>query len=396
MPDRIKIQTALLSFFALSGLWYGCNENNTKANRSNTTDSLEVMIDSAVRPVIQEFNIAGMAIGITVNGQRQFYNYGVASKTGGQKVTDQTLFEIGSVSKTFNATLAAYAQLGGYLSLGDRVTKYLPSFRGSAFDSVQLLDLGTHTAGGLPLQLPDAVRDSVQLMKYYKQWRPDYPHGAYRVYSNPSIGLLGIITAKSMHRPYVGLIETSLFPGLGMDNSYINVPPDKMNEYAQGYNNADSPVRVNPGVLAAEAYGVKSCTRDLLQFAEANMRIGKLTESWQMAVTNAHTGYFKVGVLTQDLIWEQYPYPADSSAMLLGNSSEMSQKPNQATRIRPDLPPQENVIINKTGSTNGFGAYILFIPSKKTGIVILANKGYPNSARVRLALRILAELEKHS
>ena len=383
-----------LLFLIVLVLIYSCAGNNSGHGTANTEDSIALAADSAAKPIMQEYNIPGMAIGVTVNGKRSFYNYGITSKNTQQAVTNETLFEIGSISKTFTATLAAYAQEEGYLSLTDSVGKDLPSLRGSSLANVQLLNLGTHTAGGFPLQLPDDIKDTVQLMQYYQQWHPDYAAGTYRVYSNPGIGLLGVITARRMQQPFATLIEKKLFPELGMEHSYINVPADKMPLYAQGYNSADSAVRLNPAVLATEVYAIKSCTKDLIQFTEANMGIARLNAPLQQALMNTHTGYFRAGVLTQDLIWEQYPYPTDLSVLLAGNSESMIFEANPAAQINPVLPPQENVLINKTGSTNGFSAYILFVPSRKTGIVVLTNKSYPIAARIRVAFQVLAQLEK--
>ena len=112
-------------------------------------DVVRKAVDEAVRPMMAKEHIAGMAVGITVAGKSWVFNYGVASTETHQPVTDATLFEVGSISKTFTATLTSWAQVDGRLSLSDKVEKFLPSLRNTPFGGVSLLNLGTHTPGGL-------------------------------------------------------------------------------------------------------------------------------------------------------------------------------------------------------------------------------------------------------
>lgn len=72
-------------------------------------------VDTAVRPLMQEFHIPGMAVGIVAGGKSYIFNYGVASTQTAKPVADDTLFEIGSITKTLTATLTSYAQVNGYL-----------------------------------------------------------------------------------------------------------------------------------------------------------------------------------------------------------------------------------------------------------------------------------------
>ncbi|MGH8438389.1 MAG: class C beta-lactamase [Pseudomonas sp.] len=350
-------------------------------------------VNAAVHPLMQRQAIPGMAIAVSVNGKRHYFNYGLASKQSAQPVNADTLFEIGSVSKTFTATLAAFAEANGMLSLSDPASKHWPELKGSAFDGITLLNLGTYSAGGLPLQFPEQVKDQASLLDYYRHWKADYAPGTHRLYSNPSLGLFGYLAAKSLDTPFAELLQKQLLPQLGLHHTFVQVPAAQMGHYAQGYDKDDQAVRVGPGPLDAEAYGLKTTSADLLRFVEANLQPQSLSAPLQQAIATTQTGYYRVGEMTQGLGWEQYRYPVSLDQLLAGNSTAMTLEPHRATWLKPAQPLQDHMLLNKTGSTNGFGAYVLFVPSKHIGIVLLANKNYPNAERVKVAHAILTALD---
>lgn len=195
-----------------------------------------------------------------------------------------------------------------------------------------------------------------------------------------------------MNRDFADLIETELFPKLGLGHSHIRVPTTEMDKYAWGYSKAGKPIRVTPGVFDAEAYGVKSSAADLIRFVEANIRPETLDTPMRRAVEGTHIGYFRIGEMVQGLGWEQYPYPIALERLLAGNSVTMAMEANPTTLLTPPQAPSEPTLFNKTGSTNGFGAYVAFVPERRIGIVMLANKNVPIPARITAAHAVLEQL----
>lgn len=348
------------------------------------------VVDATIRPLMSQHDIPGMAVSLTVDGRSYVFNYGVSSRLSQTPVSDSTIFEIGSISKMFTTTLAAYAHATGKLSLDDHPGRFLPRLKGRPIDRATLLDLGTYTAGGLPLQFPEHVADDGAALAYFHDWKAEGPPGTTRQYSNPSIGLLGAVTAVAMKDGFARLIETRLLRQLGMSDTHIKVPPQAMADYAWGHREG-KPVRVNPGPLDAETYGIKSTASDLLRFIQENLDPSGLEPPLREAIRLTQMGRFGVAGMVQGFGWEQFPYPVSRESLLRGNAPKIIFEPNP---VQPVVPGWEasSRLFDKTGSTGGFGAYVAFVPAKRFGLVILANKNFPIPARVEAAHAILEQL----
>jgi beta-lactamase class C len=361
-----------------------------ESRASDAAVKFRAIVDETIRPLMSRYDIPGMAVALTVDGRSYVFNYGVSSMQHETPVTDATIFEIGSISKMFTTTLAAYAQATGRLSLDDHPGRYLPRLMGRPVDQATLLNLGTYTAGGLPLQFPDAIGDDETAASYLYDWKADAPPGTVRRYSNPSIGLLGAVTAVALKDRFATLIETQLLPKFGMSHTYIRVPARAMPDYAWGYREG-KPVRVNAGPLDEETYGVKSTASDMIRFLQANIDPSGLETPLRRAVDATHIGYFRVGGMVQGFGWEQFPYPLSPELLLGGNSEAIIFDSNPVQAVVPAV-AEEPRLFDKTGSTGGFGAYVAFVPTKRMGVVMLANKSFPIPARVEAAYVILDRL----
>jgi beta-lactamase class C len=390
--DRSALETwlaRLASRFALCALFVAACVLTTPLHAQDAT-TIRGAVDRAILPLMKEHDVPGLAVGVTAGGKQHLFYFGNASKETGAPINADTLFEIGSISKMFTATLAGFAQAQGKLSLTDHPGRYMPALRGTALDKASLINLVTYTAG-LPLHLPNAIRTFAEAEAFMQNLKIKAGPGAMRLYSNPSIGLVGHIAALAMQGNFPDLMETQLLPKLGVSGCFIRIPPSRTQDYAQGYK-GNTPRRMGQAVLDAEAYGLRCNASGLLKFVEDNIRPDTLEPALRRAVEATHVGYFKVGGMVQGFGWEQYPYPVPLKQLLAGNSNDMVFKPNAATLLDPPRAPYGPALFNKTGGTAGFSAYAAFVPAQRVGIVILVNKSIPAPARVTAALSVLEAL----
>lgn len=366
---------------------------STSIYAGNTPKDQEIkkLVDQNFKPLLEKYDVPGMAVGVIQNNKKYEMYYGLQSVQDKKAVNSSTIFELGSVSKLFTATAGAYAKNKGKISFNDTPGKYWKELKNTPFDQVNLLQLATYTSGNLALQFPDEVKTDQQVLTFFKDWKPKNPIGEYRQYSNPSIGLFGKVVALSMNKSFDQVLEKTIFPALGLKHSYVNVPKTQMQNYAFGYNQENQPIRVNPGPLDAPAYGVKSTLPDMLSFIHANLNPQKYPADIQRAINETHQGRYQVNTMYQALGWEEFSYPAPLQTLLDSNSEQIVMKPNKVTAISKEPSVK---MYHKTGSTNGFGTYVVFIPKENIGLVMLTNKRIPNEERIKAAYAVLNAIKK--
>ena len=360
---------------------------------TQTEKQLSGIVDNVVIPLMKEQAIPGMAVAVIYHGQPYYFTWGMADVAGKQPVTQQTLFELGSVSKTFTGVLGGDAIARGEITLRDPVNKYWPALSGKQWEGISLLNLATYTAGGLPLQVPDSVTDELSLQNYYETWQPQWTPGTTRLYSNASIGLFGKLAVKPSGMSFAQAMSKRVFQPLQLTHTWIHIPQGEEKHYAWGYRDGKA-VHVSPGMLDAEAYGVKSSIEDMASWVQANMTPSEVKDaSLQKGILLAQSRYLQVGDMYQGLGWEMLNWPMKAAIAVDGSDNKVALAPQSAVEINPPAPALKASWVHKTGSTGGFGSYVAFIPEKHLGIVMLANKSYPNPARVEAAYHILSALQ---
>jgi len=317
-------------------------------------DSLDLKVERAVRPYIQKGNTSGLVLAIVHKGKLRKYSYGsVSKKVQHLPDAEHTIFEIGSVTKTFNALILAQEVVAGGMKLNDPINLYLPdsipalNFQGKP---ITLQDLANHTSGfpRLPANIFNAKVDPKDPYKHYltdslysflRHYHPAVIPGTVFSYSNFGAGVLSTILERKSGSSFEELIVNQICKPLGMMHTSITLNSVAQKNFAQGYNETGEATA--PWDLASlkGSGAIRSTLSDMVKYAHAQMEMkGPL----QKAIALSHQPTFVGAAQSMGLGWR------------INKSSQ-------------------HTYLHHSGGTGGFRSFIGFDPERQTAIVILSN-----------------------
>jgi CubicO group peptidase (beta-lactamase class C family) len=261
-------------------------------NRQRT--ALDATVHQAATAYMQQPAAVGLSIGVYQGGQSSFYNYGEVAKGTGQLPTATTFYDMGSVAKTFVATLLAQAVLDHKVQLTDDIRRYLPGqYPNLEFEGhpVRLVDLANHTASlpGTSHVYPKALGDSLrtlplpQRIAYYNRYSADslladlhhlrptaQPGTTYR-YNNLGPLILQLVLERVYQQPYEQLITSYVQRHFGLRATKRVLSATEQRRYATGYDEQQrAQFHTNyTGYWGGTTLG--STPADLLRYAQANL-----------------------------------------------------------------------------------------------------------------------------
>ncbi|MBN1318990.1 MAG: beta-lactamase family protein, partial [Anaerolineales bacterium] len=219
-------------------------------------------LDRWVHNYMSVNNVPGLALAITDrNGLLQQVCYGCANLAAQTPVTADTVFEIGSISKS--ATAIAILQLceEGKLDLHAPVERYLPWFQvPSAYSPITLHHLLSHTAG--IINGPDFSDEPYTEVLFLSQTEASTPPGSFFHYSNVGYKALGLVLEAVLDQPYYETIRRRVLEPLGMENSTTTITNEIRLRMATGYDCVYNDRPFHPSYPLAPAVWIEYATAD--------------------------------------------------------------------------------------------------------------------------------------
>lgn len=337
---------------------------------------------SRVVTLMEHLKVPGVSIGIWHAGEEHIAGFGVTNIDNPQPVTPETLFQIGSISKTFTGTAVMRLVEQGKVTLDTPVKTYVPALKlqdSHAEANVTLRHLLSHTAGWLGDYFndfgfgDDALATYVQHLADLPQWTP---LGALYSYNNAGFALIGRVIEQVTQQPFEDAMQQLIFDPLGLDRAFYFPWDVMLNSFAAGHTASysdDQPVTVaKPWAIGRAGHsvgGVVTNVGSLLRYARFHMGDGE-------------------GVLS----------PASLHAMQQPQvQSNLTGEWRGLSWALRDVGPAR--IVSHGGATNGQMATLQFCPQQQFAITLLTNSdrgGELNGAIVKEALKLYLHVETPS
>ena len=214
------------------------------------------IVTRELAPTATASDPGGLAAAVYAGGELTFFSYGFADGTK-RPVTPDTLFNLASLRKIFEATLVALGTERGELGLDDPVGKILPELHGDYISRVTIGELVAHTSGLLlPTDHPPWPDESIsrdQFIAMLNAWTPQAGEqpGKQRIYSHAGYVLLQLVLERRYRLPIGALIEGRILKPLGMTSTFIPdrgednravLGPPIMRLMVQGYSDQGVPI----------------------------------------------------------------------------------------------------------------------------------------------------------
>jgi CubicO group peptidase (beta-lactamase class C family) len=367
------ILTALL-FFAQ------CKKEETPPSGPPEFTHLEEEIDYLVEPFLH----VGMVVGVIDKNQvKRVFAFGTKSTTTEEPPDEHTVFEIGSINKSFTCLIAAKNILDGTFE-NDTVQHYLPDDRVLLPDwngvPVTLHSLLTHTSG-IPRKPTDDGYDppsGYNSKNPYATYTTDYMYaylndhcellfepGTAWEYSNSGMGLVGHIIGLADSSDYETVLHREVFDVLGMGSSALFLTEEQKMNFAIGYdrNLAALPEFTAQDIMQGAGF-IKSSVADMFKYLEAQM--GLEDTPLKPAIDYCHQPQLELEYWGQQCIgWYRKVLDDGQQITYCG------------------------------GNTIGFGSYLGFNESLSTGVILWYNADFDDGANLILGPQILQAISKY-
>ena len=303
---------------------------------------------------IESGALTGIYVGyIHSDGTVSELTLGTLGKESTQEISDETIFEIGSVSKTFTATLLAIMIQNSEYALETPIQTFLPDSVSVPTYKDQQITLGhlvTHTSG-LPrlssnfspktMQNPYADYTVQQMYDFLDGFKLSRAPGEQVAYSNFGMGLLGHILELHYGSSFEQLLKDHIASPLSMESTGIAIPQSDSSRLAHPFNYGSEADYWDFPTLAG-AGGIRSTGNDMLQYMKAQMKI--LNSSLGQSIQLTHKIQYDSGEGITDDVGLAWFYSTQHDTLLWHN-----------------------------GGTGGFKSFVGMNKEDNTGVVVLAN-----------------------